>query len=463
MDTFIVQAQPNSQRGIPAPPPPPIVEIDERARLPLAMKLILVSWFLPEGLSFFVAGLRLNVVRVLFLILTPVVFTRFANKVASGRYRFVASDAFVPAAAFWMFLGPCVLYGLSDSLAHSGPVVLEYLIAYMVTRVLLEENGQALAFLSMLCAVIACIVLDASLDTLTGRYFTRDLVSALTGFQKDWAAGAEDNFRFGLLRAAGPIEHPILFGLIAGVGLLIAVTVKIRFRTFCIAVCGLGTVICFSSAPEQGVLMGFGLLIYGRVMAGMRVKWLLIVGGLATIALTLFLASNAPFGLLFDIATIDPQTAYYRLYIWNLLGPYVLQSPWFGVFTENLEYQGSVDSLWLVLSLTYGIPCAIFVGLSLIGSCSLPTDPDRAYLGRSETQAGTVLGIIMAVIIFMGFTVHFWGSAWILVGLLTGLRAHLGERGALNRLELPAPFLGPELPGSGVPGPAGLPGRAGAA
>jgi hypothetical protein len=32
--------------------------------------------------------------------------------------------------------------------------------------------------------------------------------------------------------------------------------------------------------------------------------------------------------------------------------------------------------------------------------------------------------------------VHFWGSLWILLGLLTGLRAHLGELGALNRREL---------------------------
>jgi hypothetical protein len=42
----------------------------------------------------------------------------------------------------------------------------------------------------------------------------------------------------------------------------------------------------------------------------------------------------------------------------------------------------------------------------------------------------------MVVMIFTGFTVHFWGAVWILVGLLTGLRAHLGELGALNRRAL---------------------------
>jgi len=434
MDTFLVDARRNPQPAIiPGPN-----AINEKARLPLAMKLVLLSWFLPEGMSFFIAGMRLNVIRVIFLVLTPVVFARFANKISSRRYRFVLSDLFVPLSAFWMFLGPAVIYGIGDSLAHSGPVVLEYLIAYMATRVLLEENGQSLAFISMLCAVISGICLDAFMDTLTGHYFTRDVVTAITGFQKEWNGGWEDAFRFGLLRAAGPIEHPILFGIIAGIGLLYSSYVRIRWRPFCIAACGLGIIICFSSAPEQSVLMGFGLLVYGRVMAGLRVKWLLIIGAIAAFALTLFMASNRPFGALFDVATIDPSTAYYRLYVWNSVGPYVLASPWFGVYAPDVEYQGSVDSLWLVLAASYGIPCSAMVGLSMIGACSLPTDLGRALLGPAESRAGTVSGVIMAVIIFAGFTVHFWGSLWILVGLLTGLRAHLGELGALNRRELAA-------------------------
>ena len=430
MDTFIREAGSDTQEAVLSE----LGDADERARLPLSLKFILFSWFLPEGLSFFVAGLRLTVIRVIFLILTPVVFARLAQKVSTGRYRFVASDLFVPAAAGWMFLGPSVLYGVSDSLVHSGPIVLEYLIAYMATRVLVEENGQALAFVSLLSAVIAFICLDAALDTLTGRYFTYQLVSQITGYQKLLSfGGAEDSSRFGLLRANGPIEHPILFGFAAGVGLLLAVWTRIRLRRFCIAACGLGIVICFSSAPEQCALMGFGLLIYGRLMAGLKAKWLLILGGITAVLLPLFLVSNSPFGFLFDIATIDPQTAYYRLYIWNMVGPPILQSPLFGVFTDNLDYQGSVNSLWLVLAMTYGIPCSIMVGLSMIGCCSLPTSAPPAYLTKAESQIGTVLGVVMALVIFIGFTVDIWGSVWILVGLLTGLRANLGELGRLNR------------------------------
>ena len=33
----------------------------------------------------------------------------------------------------------------------------------------------------------------------------------------------------------------------------------------------------------------------------------------------------------------------------------------------------------------------------------------------------------------MAFTVHIWGSAWILTGLLLGVKAHLSELGYLRR------------------------------
>lgn len=402
--------------------------------MPLSLKLVALTCLLPEGMSFFIAGLRFNPIRVIFLVLTPVVFIRLAQKMATGRYRFVLSDLLVPAAAFWMFLGPSVVYGFDEALVHAGPVVLEYLIAYMCTRVLLESDGQAQDFVGFLCIVIAFVCLDAFLDTLTGQYFTRNLVSVITGYQKDWHAA--DEFRFGLLRAAGPIEHPIAFGLIAGIGLQLSVWTNIRYRRFCIAACALGIVICLSSAPEQGVIMCFGLMIYGRIMGGMRAKWLLLIGGIAAAAAALCMASNRPLGFIFDIATIDPSTAYFREYVWTLVGPVVLEYPYFGVPLDNLEYQGSIDSLWLVLAVLYGMPCSILTGLSMLGACWLPTDAARASLTDDETKVGTILGILMAIIIFIGFTVHLWGSAWILVGILTGLRAQLGELGALNRRAL---------------------------
>ena len=411
------------------------VPFDEERRLPLTLKLILWTFFLPEGLSFFVAGLRLTVIRVIFLALTPVLVARLAANMASGRYRFVASDLFVPLTTLWMFVGPTAIYGFSDALAHSGPIVLEYLIAYLSTRLLLSRDFPATAFIGMLCIVVSFIVIDALLDTITGRYFTRDIINQLTGFQKDWRAA--DEFRFGLLRAAGPIEHPILFGFISGIGLIFAAAVKISWRWFCITMCALGVIISFSSAPEQCAMMGLALLAYSRVFTTVARKWEMLWVPALVVVVVLFASTPTPFGHIFELVTLDPQTAYYRLYIWNMVGPAILQAPFFAVMEGSYDYEGSVDSVWLVLSLNYGMPCAVLTALSMIGSCSLSTASTRARLSPEESRLGTALGIVIFLIMFMGFTVHFWGSAWILVGLLLGVRANLGELGQLNWAEHP--------------------------
>ncbi len=405
-------------------------DVDEATPLPLALKLILLSVFLPEGLSFFVFGLRLTVSRVILLALAPSLFLRLGQKLSTGRYVFVASDLFIALAAVWMFVGPSVTGGFGDALAHSGPIVLEYLIAYMATRLLLTSHGQALAFIGFLCLAISIVVLDALLDTLTGRYFTRELVSQITGFQK--AGHLADEIRFGLLRAAGPIEHPIIFGFTSAIGLLFAAWIDIRRRVYCAASCALGVVIGFSSAPQQGAIMGFGLLLYGQMAAGMSRRWLLIVGVSATVLLAIYFSTDTPFGHIIELVTLDPQTGYYRLYVWNIMGPIVLNNPYFGVILDQLDVQTTIDSLWLVLSLSYGIPCAVLTALAMIGSCHRPTDLPRAHLTRSESRIGTVLGVVIFLVMFEGFTVHFWGSIWILVSLLIGLRAHLGELGALG-------------------------------
>ncbi len=402
----------------------------DSAPLPLSLRFILFTLFLPEGMSFFIADLRLTFTRAIFLVITPLVFMEFKKKVSTGQYRFVLSDLFVVLTSLWMFVGPAVTYNLSDSLVHSGPVVMEYLIAYMATRVLLTQHGQAQAFVSLLCIFISFVVLDALLDTATGQYFTRDLVDQLTGYQKVW--NAADEYRFGLLRAAGPIEHPILFGIISTIGLIFAISVKIRWRTFCIVMCVVGVVICFSAAPEQGALMGLGLLLYGRLASSLRSKWLWLSVTPVIVMIFLFISTPSPFGHIFDLITINPQTAYYRLYIWNTVGPAILDHPYFAVRPTEYDYTGSIDSLWLVLSLQYGMVCSIMTALSMAGCCSLPTNRPGACLSLADSMLGRALGIIIFLIMFLGFTVHFWGPTWILVGLLVGLRAHIGELGQLS-------------------------------
>ena len=55
-----------------------------------------------------------------------------------------------------------------------------------------------------------------------------------------------------------------------------------------------------------------------------------------------------------------------------------------------------------------------------------------ASLLVEELRLGNALAIVIFMISYMGFTVDFWGITWILVGLLVGVRAHIGELGRID-------------------------------
>jgi hypothetical protein len=273
--------------------------------IPWALSLITITTFLPEGLSFYILGLRLTATRLIFLILTPLLLVRLVQRMAVGRYRFVFSDLFVPLAGFWMIYAPANVEGVLEALNHAGPIALEFCIGYLATRTLLSEHGQALSFANLLCRVIAIAALLALLDPLTGHYFLHDLASDLTGYARQQLPY---DYRFGLLRAAGPVEHAILFGFVCMVGLLIAATVPIRLRSLMVVTCTLGAFSALSSAPLQGVLIGFGLIAYGRVLTRLPHKWLVLIGlGVAGIIL-IFSISDDPVGIIIRHMIYDPES-----------------------------------------------------------------------------------------------------------------------------------------------------------
>jgi O-antigen ligase/polysaccharide polymerase Wzy-like membrane protein len=403
---------------------------------PLLVKLVAISTFLPEELSFYLSGLRLTLTRLILIIITPLLIVRFSQKVIAGRYRLVVSDILVIFAGFWMIYALANVIGLPDSLNHAGPSALEFCIGYMTTRFSLREHGQALSFANLVCCVIAVSALLALADPFAGHYFTHDVASLLTGYRRAITMGLDDMYRMGLFRAEGPLEHPILFGLTCAVGLLIAVGTPIRARRLTIIACGLGLLIAVSSAPIQGAIMGLVLLAYGRVSANVPGRWLLLVFIAALGGLGVYFASNSPFGIIFRHLMLDPESGYYRFYTWQMVTSALAQSPWFGLgwgpFETEFDITPSVDSLWLMSALTFGIPGAALVGLSMIGAASRKTSGPTARLTMEESKLGTALGVVIFILIFLAFTVHYWGTTWVLAGLLTGVRAHLGELAALR-------------------------------
>jgi len=407
---------------------------DRRTPLTL-LKVLAVSVMLPDEVGFYIFGLRFTAARVLMILLIPYLIAQFFRLLVTGRYRFVLADALVPITATWMIIAVSEVNGIDAALNHTGPVLLEFSVGYAASRFLLIDHGEALSFVDFLCRIIAIVGLLGFLDTLAHRFVLHELASSLFGNSIPLSiAGVDEggDERLGLLRAMSTLEHPILFGTTCAIGLLLATAVPIRARWFVILSSGLGAVLALSSAPIQAIAMGFGLLIYNRILRRMRYRWfvLIILAGFGAVLILEIIPD--PLGFAFSHFVLDAQTAWFRTWIWTTGVAAVAQSPWLGVgwfIPQDYGIPGTVDSIWLLWALIYGVPGSVLLGISMLGSASLPTQGRDVCLTFNEMKLGTIIGILIFLIVFLGFTVDFFGSGWILIPMLVGIRAHLGELG----------------------------------
>jgi hypothetical protein len=280
-------------------------------------------------------------------------------------------------------------------------------------------------------------------DAVTGTPFIHDVLAKLTGYHELYSI----EHRLGIFRSMGPIDHPILFGTISTLGLVLAIVSPIRGRRLTIFACGLGVILSMSSAPIQAAVIGLGLVVYGRLFRRVRSRWWLLTGIMALGVAAIFVYSDDPMGFVFSHFLFESSSGWVRDYEWSVAGGLIRNSPWVGIafqYADRLQevpdlwYSApSVDSYWLNLSLVYGIPCATFVGLAIGGLICSATNNPRANFTHIESTLATALGVVLAIIVLLGFTVDFWGSSWMVVPLLVGVRAHLAEL-ALQRVASPA-------------------------
>ena len=402
--------------------------------IPLALKLIALVIFIPSELSFYIFDFRLTLIRFVLFLLTPVLLVQFCLLLASGKRRFIFPDLLIALTGVWMIVSPTIVVDLPYSLHHSAPIAAEFCGTYLAARVLLSKRGQALSFINVMCYIIAIVALLGLPDALAGRSIIHDFARELTGYSYRFAT----EYRFGIKRAMGPIDHPILFGVVCTLGLLLAVTSRMRAQGLTIAACGLGVLLSLSSAPIAGAILGLGLLAYDRIMARFRERWLLLMGIVA-----LGIGASYAFGAsplnFFSRLMLDPQTYWARLLQWDVAGAVVLNSPWVGIgfeYGETTKQIGflfwSIDSLWLYLATVYGIPGAVLVALSIVSTTCYPTSGRGVNLTTNESKVATGLSVSLAVCVLLGFTVDFWAATWMLVGLLVGVKAHLVDLGSLR-------------------------------
>jgi hypothetical protein len=406
------------------------------------LRLLIAAAFLPEGLSIMIGDFRLPLVRLLLLALLIPATSRYFSK--SRPSVTVPSDNIAIVAGVWMLLSCMITSGAAEGAKTAGALVLEFTGTYFVIRYLLESPDSAVRLVRFSCWVMVVVCASALLDPLTGRLFVRDTVGMITGLLHPYDLTSEAITRGGLVRSMGPMEHSLLFGAVcAWFGILALCTFKFsRFSILFAAFTFIGALFSQSRGPQAGYILGVGLIIYNFMFPNFAARWKIVIGAIMCYVVGVFLYSPYPVSTLLQFGGLDPEAGWYRSGIWSAAGPMVLGSPIFGIGLGEWDWQSfeflvgpSVDTVWLQSAMTFGLTGSLLIFLTVISAFWLGAIEKSPYLSKDEQLLSVGLGIVVSIVIFLGFIVHYWGTTWILLGAFPAIRAHLAEAAILRSRE----------------------------
>ena len=397
---------------------------EARARVPRLPAVLLMAMLLPEDLSIRPGGLLLTIPRTALLFSSPFWIGSVTRAIAKRSTAFVTCDGLVILFSIWMMIAIASNSGIDRAIVGASVLALEFAGAYIVIRVTLADRQTLLGFARFLTYALTINALIGVLDVPFHRHISHDLAQAITHYDKLWRIDE----RNGIVRAQGMQEHPILLGVINTFSVILALSVLRGWRRQVTVLCStVGVLSTMSSAPIGATALGCMLLALRRFTPHITARWkvMLAIGGVLLVAL--LAVHPRPFSFLLDHFTLDPETGYYRLLIWNLVGDLVLSHPTFGLgldinFRDVLGTANTVDSVWLETAVEFGIPGSLLLAGIFMSAVARPTHLADASLGNF----GCALGIIIFLYMYLGFTVHFWGSAWLMIGVIVALRVNLG-------------------------------------
>ena len=407
-----------------------------RPMLQIAPALILVAAILmPPEVRFTLAGNALYSYRLAYLVLVPWMLWQIIRQ----RQDYRLPDLLVLLSAVWIIIAFIVVYGVGRGLTSGLGVALDSTVPYFVARFSFRRLDDLRRFLVVLAPVILVLVAILCLEAVTHSRFTREFAQLIFG-QLGAAEYGETNLpaiqsdtRYGLLRAMGPFSHPILAGTFMASYLALVLFSRIRGWPFWAGLAAaVGAIVTLSSAALLGLLLVAVLAFYERFQRLVRfLNWPLFVGLTGAVLLTLhFVSENGLINVLIRY-TLNPQTGYFRLLIWEYGALSVANYPWFGIGYEPyvrpaFMLTDSVDAFWLFLSMRNGLPATILLGAAVrISIFSASMAALRIRTAESETVRGVV--IALTVMSVLGFTVSFFGGMLIWYFIILGLTTSLAS------------------------------------
>jgi hypothetical protein len=396
------------------------------SRLPAWLSL--VGIIIPSALQVSIAEANFTAGRIsIALLLVPALVALFQ----AGR-RALLSDLVAVLTAIWMVASASYAAGLGSTISATAEC-LELVGGYFVARGFLFKSTAHGNFLCALKVFAAISIVAAMGDVLSGRWFVRETVTSLVGGATFVdAALIQETYRSSIIRATSTFDHPILFGCFCSLtaAILLYAEQKAPKRILWVGLCTLGCLLAQSSAAVMALFIVLATYAFDCTLTRYQWRWSVFRMVAIVLFLLVFVLSDNPVGWVISHFTFDPQTGFYRRLIWNAATAQIAQAPITGagfVLFGDYVLDKTVDCVWLVVGLRYGIPMIILLVLLNVSSF-LPTGRRAVERTRDLDSMRTAFTLVLLTFMFAGFTVHFWNYMWIFWGLCIGIRASLREQ-----------------------------------
>lgn len=340
----------------------------------------------------------------------------------AGRANLV--DVLVLMFCAWICVSLAATEGWETALETGGMTVVETAGAYFLARCYVRTAADFLAVVRVLFICVMALLPLAVVEALTGN----NVAMAIFGSILPTVAVSYDGLRWGLKRVQSVHEHPILFGVCTGstlalVYLVLGEQLSAFRRAFCAVLVFATAFLSMSSGAIALMAFQIGLMVWARATARLPHNWLLLAGLVAAACLVIEFGSDQSLPQFYiSRFSLDRDTAWLRVLIWEFGLASVLSNPLFGIgfgsWARPSWLSDSIDMFWMAIAIRHGMPGGLLMlslpaaTLALVASSRQPDRRVRRY---------RMAYLIVVVSLFLvGWTVHFWGTAYLLFLFLLG-------------------------------------------
>ena len=391
--------------------------------------LMAYATIVPQEVRFDLAGQNIYPARVVIFLLLPWILARIAR----GHYPFRRADLLMFIASGWMVLSIAMFYGPAEGILRGGALALDVVGPYLVARLSIRSLTDLRRLLVLMAPGVFLAGLSMMIESITQTQIVSPLAAKVFGVLPTYADGAATgmersfvNFRYGLLRAAGPFAHPIAGGLFLASLLPLYFSSGLRNwpRKMGLAA-GAMAIFSVSSAAILSMLIFAVLTAYDRLQRFVAfASWRVFLVLASILLLVVELGSQNGLVSIISRYTFNPGTASFRLLIWEYGTQSIARNPLWGIAFTDYEraswMSNSIDNHWLLLGVRHGlvVPVALLT-LSIVTICRVSMASNQ----HGETDRRLYVGIAIAVfaLTLSGFTVAFFGGLLTWFVLLLGI------------------------------------------